>query len=105
MQEPLTDGVEEEERGRGRGGEGGGGGGGGADGRRTNGGDNISNQLGRGVIARVQLTTIENAHWGVEAGITADITFVFLSRVEKWESLLSPEFRALVTPSGIITEV
>ena len=79
-------------------GDSGGSGSGGNDGR-SDGGD-ISNDLGKGVIARVQLTTIENLHWGVQAGITADITFMFLSRIEKWESLLTPEFRALVTPAG-----
>ena len=70
------------------------------DGDGSSNGEDISSNLGKGVIARVQLTTIENLHWGVQAGITADITFMFLSRIEKWESLLTPEFRALVTPAG-----
>lgn len=54
--------------------------------------------VGKGIIVRTTLTTVENRWWGVKGGIQADITFVILGRLSVWESLLSDEMRKLVVP-------
>jgi hypothetical protein len=54
---------------------------------------------GQGIITTQRLTTIENAWWGIPAGITSEVTFVYLGRVKNWESLLSSEMKAYLMPS------
>lgn len=53
---------------------------------------------GKGLVHSVNLTTVENAWWGVPAGITAEITFVYLSRLSQWEAQLSADMQARVVP-------
>jgi len=55
---------------------------------------------GNGVIATFNLTTVDNPWWGVPAGITSEITFVYLSRLLSWEDELSEEMYELLVPSG-----
>ena len=56
--------------------------------------------LGTGAIARARLTTVENRHWGIPAGVDVDVTFVLLGRVEAWEARLPPDVRAAAIPPG-----
>lgn len=57
-------------------------------------------QRGDGIIHTVNLTTVENSWWGIPAGITSEVTFVYLGRLKTWESLLSEEMRELLVPPG-----
>jgi len=54
---------------------------------------------GNGIIVTKSLTTIENAWWGIPAGITSEITFVYLGRLSKWESQLSAEMKEMLVPA------
>jgi len=54
---------------------------------------------GNGIIATFNLTTVENVWWGIPAGITSQITFVYLGRLAGWEAELSSDMRSLVVPS------
>ena len=55
-------------------------------------------ELGRGIIFGMNLTTIQNDWWGIPAGITQEICFVYLGRVLDWEALLSDEMKGLLVP-------
>jgi hypothetical protein len=55
---------------------------------------------GNGIVATFNLTTVANEWWGIPAGFTAEVTFVMLGRAHIWESQLSSEMRALVTPTS-----
>ncbi|CAE7663063.1 unnamed protein product, partial [Symbiodinium microadriaticum] len=61
--------------------------------------ENEAQAKGDGVITTRTLTTIENTHWGVPAGIQVEVTFVLLGRLFNWESQLSAEMAALLVPS------
>lgn len=54
---------------------------------------------GDGIIGTFNLTTIENTWWGIPAGLTPEITFVYLGRLNQWEKQLSPEMYDLLVPS------
>lgn len=54
---------------------------------------------GNGIIGTFQLTTVQNDWWGIPAGISAQITIVYLGRLAAWEQQLSPEMRELLVPS------
>jgi hypothetical protein len=54
---------------------------------------------GDGNIVTMNLTTIENRVWNIPAGITTEVTFVYLGRSFTWESQLSLEMQALLVPS------
>lgn len=54
---------------------------------------------GKGIFATFNLVTIENAWWGIPAGITTQITFSYLGRLSQWESKLSPEMKKLLVPA------
>lgn len=56
-------------------------------------------QAGNGIIATFNLTTVENAWWGIPAGLEFEITFSYLGRLKQWEALLTPEMHALVVPA------
>jgi hypothetical protein len=56
-------------------------------------------QIGNGIFATLNLTTIENVWWGIPAGLTFEITFSYLGRLPQWEALLSPEMYDLAVPS------
>jgi len=56
-------------------------------------------QVGKGIFATMNLTTIENAWWGIPAGKTFEITFSYLGRLPQWEAKLSPEMYKLAVPS------
>lgn len=55
---------------------------------------------GRGAVATTRLTTVANIWHGVEAGITTDVTWVYLSRASVWENLLHPDVAKVVVPPG-----
>lgn len=55
---------------------------------------------GNGVVATTELTTIANKWYGVPAGITANVTWVYLSRAANWEKQLSPDLQKLLVPPG-----
>ena len=57
-------------------------------------------QAGNGIIYTANLTTVQNDWWGIPAGVTAEVTFVYLGRLKNWESELSDEMRALLVPAG-----
>ena len=56
-------------------------------------------QVGRGIFATLNLTTVENAWWGIPAGQTFEITFSYLGRLPQWEARLTPEMYKLAVPS------
>ena len=62
-------------------------------------------QNGKGIIATFNLTTIENQWLGITAGISTEITFSYLGRLSKWESLLSKEMYSLVVPEENSTDL
>lgn len=55
---------------------------------------------GNGIIATLNLTTIQNDWWGIPAGITTEITFVYDGRLANWEAQLSDEMKELLVPEG-----
>ena len=62
-------------------------------------------QNGKGIIATFNLTTIENQWLGITAGLSTEITFSYLGRLSKWESLLSKEMYSLVVPEENSTDL
>jgi hypothetical protein len=56
-------------------------------------------QEGNGIIYTANLTTVENSWWGIPAGITSEITFVYLGRLKSWEAELSDSVYPLFVPS------
>jgi hypothetical protein len=59
-------------------------------------------QRGKGILATLNLTTVENRWRGISGGITSQITFVYLGRLREWESRLSPEMQQLIIPSPAV---
>lgn len=55
---------------------------------------------GKGAIATTTLTTIVNEWWGVSAGITVNVTWVYLSRETAWEALLPTSVQSEVRPKN-----
>mmetsp|Transcript_111 Transcript_111/g.186 ORF Transcript_111/g.186 Transcript_111/m.186 type:complete len:583 (-) Transcript_111:1474-3222(-) len=55
-------------------------------------------QLGRGIIARREHTTIANEYFGIPAGQRVAVVWVYLGRLGAWEAALTPEMQALVVP-------
>ena len=53
---------------------------------------------GNGIIATVNLTTIENEYWGISKGFQVQITFIYLGRLSNWESKLNMEMKKLIIP-------
>jgi hypothetical protein len=62
-------------------------------------------QEGRGIIYTANLTTVENAWWGIPAGLTFEVTFSYLGRLPKWEAQLSPEMYKLAVPAENATDL
>lgn len=58
-----------------------------------------SQARGKGIFATFNLTTIENKWWGIPAGITAEVTFAYLGRLQGWEAKLSPDMYPLLVPA------
>jgi hypothetical protein len=54
---------------------------------------------GNGIIGTFQLTSIQNDWWGIPAGITSEVTIVYLGRLSGWEKELSSEMAPLFVPS------
>ena len=54
---------------------------------------------GNGVIATLNLTTVENTFWGIPSGISTQVTFVYLSRLLEWEKQLPPDMQELFVPA------
>ena len=57
-------------------------------------------QAGNGIIVTRNLTTVRNDWWGIPAGVTSEVTFVYLGRLKSWEAQLSEEMKGLLVPSG-----
>lgn len=55
---------------------------------------------GLGIVRTFNLTTVANSWWGIPAGFTSQITFVYLGRLRGWEELLSDEMKPLLIPEG-----
>ena len=55
---------------------------------------------GEPVVVSTALTTVQNEHWGVPAGIEVQVTWVYLSRVGAWEELLPAATKELVVPKN-----
>lgn len=53
---------------------------------------------GNGIIARFNLTTIENQWWGIPAGLQVSITFVYLGRLTQWEAKLPEDMKSYFIP-------
>jgi hypothetical protein len=49
-------------------------------------------QSGNGIIATIQVTTIDNIHWGITAGFVMELTVVYLGKVKEWVRRLPPNF-------------
>jgi len=58
-------------------------------------------QVGKGIITTSRLTTVSNAWWGIPAGFTASVTFVYLGRLSRWEQRLRPELKELLVPHNV----
>jgi len=58
-------------------------------------------QVGKGIITTFRLTTVSNAWWGIPAGFTASVTFVYLGRLSRWEQRLRPELKELLVPHNV----
>lgn len=54
-----------------------------------------SQLLGNGAVATSTHTTIENKYWNVRAGLTVNVTWVYLSRAFNWESRLPNDVKAM----------
>eukprot|EP00038_Savillea_parva_P014148 m.10120 g.10120 ORF g.10120 m.10120 type:complete len:572 (-) comp2717_c0_seq1:1775-3490(-) len=54
---------------------------------------------GKGAIATTNHTTVANAWWGVDAGITVTITWVYLTRMSAWEGALPASLQSHVVPT------
>ena len=52
-----------------------------------------SQLTGNGAVARSTHTTIENIFWNIKAGITVNVTWVYLSRAYNWEKRLPADVR------------
>lgn len=59
-----------------------------------------SQKSGRGAVATTSLTTIENKFFGIPAGITVNVTWVYLSRAYIWENALPEEVAKHVIPDS-----
>mmetsp|Transcript_13113 Transcript_13113/g.12707 ORF Transcript_13113/g.12707 Transcript_13113/m.12707 type:complete len:569 (-) Transcript_13113:163-1869(-) len=57
-------------------------------------------QQGNGIIATLNLTTIQNDNWGIPHGFTAQITFVYLGRLFNWEHRLPRDIKEMIVPPG-----
>lgn len=53
---------------------------------------------GKGMFATFNLTTVENAWWGIPAGLKVQVTFSYLGRLSAWESKLSSDMYNLLVP-------
>jgi len=54
--------------------------------------------LGRGIVVRSKLRTVENSFWGVRAGIEVTVTWVYLGRALEWERQLPKATRKMIQP-------
>ena len=54
---------------------------------------------GTGLIARMNLITIENEWWGIPAGFEVDVTFVYMGRLNIWEKSLSVDMQTRIIPT------
>jgi len=59
----------------------------------------VAARAGTGAVATTLLTTIDNPHWGISAGITVNITWIHLTRCFKWEEQLPPDMQKLIVPT------
>lgn len=56
---------------------------------------------GKGAVATTPLTTVENQWWGVQGGVSVNITWVYLTRVSGWEAELGDQaVKKAVQPSS-----
>lgn len=57
---------------------------------------------GGGIVVSMNLTTIGNDVWNIPAGITSEVTFVYLGRSLTWEGELNSDLYSLLVPSDPI---
>ncbi|CAM9277883.1 unnamed protein product, partial [Ectocarpus fasciculatus] len=55
---------------------------------------------GKGIVVSTRHTTVANEKFGIEAGRTVDVVWVYLGRSTVWESQLSAEMQDLVIPEN-----
>jgi hypothetical protein len=55
---------------------------------------------GNGVVASSSHTTIANEYWNVKAGLTVNVTWVYLSRAFNWEKRLPSDVRSMFPPDS-----
>ena len=53
---------------------------------------------GTGAIITVSHTTVANKRWAIEAGFQVNVTWVYLTRMSKWEDSLTSDFKHHVMP-------
>ena len=58
-----------------------------------------SQQAGNGAITTIELTTVANPWWGIEAGFRCNVTWAYLSRCFAWENDLPGDLKELVIPN------
>jgi hypothetical protein len=58
----------------------------------------VAQKDGHGMVVTVNLVTIENAWWGIPAGLNITLTVSYLGRLQAWESQLSNEMKTLLVP-------
>ena len=56
--------------------------------------------VGKGIMYRTILKTVENTWWGIEGGQEVDITFICLGRLSQWEAQLSDDMKKVVMPDA-----
>lgn len=55
---------------------------------------------GSGAVYRTTLTTVNNDWWGIDGGVSVDVTIVYLGRCPVWEKQLTSDMQALVIPKA-----
>jgi len=55
---------------------------------------------GNGIVVTMEMTTIKNKRLGIEEGITATVTWVYLDKPENWENKLTNYAKALSKKSN-----
>merc|ERR1712216_725847 len=58
-----------------------------------------SEASGKGAVTTVELTTVQNDRFGIQAGINAKITILYLAASAEWEGRLPPDVRAALRTS------
>lgn len=60
---------------------------------------------GTGIVAKFNLTTVENKWRGIPAGFQVQIIFSYLGRLKEWENQLSADMQALLVPKEDVDDL